>query len=50
MASKLAYYNELEPISKLFNSQMENICEQSNFIPILAKMDECIEYMQSNVS
>ncbi|RHZ56100.1 hypothetical protein Glove_406g88 [Diversispora epigaea] len=49
MASKLAYYNELEPTSKLFNSQIDNICEQPDFVPILSKLDECIEHMQSNL-
>ncbi|CAG8522986.1 372_t:CDS:10 [Acaulospora colombiana] len=48
MSSKLAYYNELEPITKSFNSPGDDICEQEDFIPMLAKLDECLEYMQSN--
>ncbi|CAG8451846.1 10392_t:CDS:10 [Dentiscutata heterogama] len=49
ISSKLSYYNELEAITKLFNSPGENICEQSEFIPVLAKLDECLDYMQSNL-
>ncbi|CAG8456803.1 818_t:CDS:10 [Funneliformis caledonium] len=49
ISAKLSYYNELETITKLFNSPGENICEQKEFIPILAKLDECLEYMQSNL-
>ncbi|CAG8436571.1 4543_t:CDS:2, partial [Scutellospora calospora] len=48
ISSKLSYYNELETITKLFNSPGENICEQPEFIPVLAKLDECLDYMQSN--
>ncbi|RIB08130.1 Sec34-like family-domain-containing protein [Gigaspora rosea] len=49
ISSKLSYYNELEAITKLFNSPGENICEQPEFIPVLAKLDECLDYMQSNL-
>ncbi|CAG8654676.1 11287_t:CDS:10, partial [Acaulospora morrowiae] len=49
MSSKLEYYNELEPITKSFNSLGEDICEQEDFIPMLTKLDECLEYMQSNL-
>ncbi|RIA80198.1 Sec34-like family-domain-containing protein [Glomus cerebriforme] len=49
ISAKLSYYNELESITKLFNSPGENICEQEEFISILAKLDECLEYMQTNL-
>ncbi|CAG8782065.1 9873_t:CDS:2, partial [Racocetra fulgida] len=48
ISSKLSYYNELEAITKLFNSPGENICEQPEFIPVLAKLDECLDYMQNS--
>jgi hypothetical protein len=49
ITAKLSYYNELESITKLFNSPGENICEQEEFVSVLAKLDECLEYMQTNV-
>ena len=49
ISSKLSYYNELEKITKLFNLPGESICELGEFIPTLAKLDECLEYMKDNV-
>ncbi|CAG8512769.1 11132_t:CDS:10 [Rhizophagus irregularis] len=49
ITAKLSYYNELESITKLFNSPGENICEQEEFVSVLAKLDECLEYMQTNL-
>ncbi|KAG9299881.1 hypothetical protein G9A89_005410 [Geosiphon pyriformis] len=49
MSSKLSYYNELESITSLFNSLGENICEKDEFVPTLARLDECLEYMQGNL-
>ncbi|KAI8090069.1 Sec34-like family-domain-containing protein [Gilbertella persicaria] len=48
LASRLAYFNQLEPIAKLFNSPGDDICLNSEFIPMLGKLDECIEYMQQH--
>ncbi|CAJ0836790.1 10002_t:CDS:10 [Entrophospora sp. SA101] len=49
MSSKLSYYNELETITKLFNSPGESICELKEFLPTLTKLDECLDYMQNNL-
>lgn len=50
LAARLEYFNQLEPIAKLFNSPGDDICLQPDFIPMLEKLDECIEYMQEHVS
>ncbi|CAG8514323.1 7608_t:CDS:10 [Paraglomus brasilianum] len=49
IVEKLRYYDELEDITKLFNSPGENICEQPEFVPKLKRLDECLEYMQNNL-
>ncbi|KAL0135965.1 Sec34-like family-domain-containing protein [Mucor lusitanicus] len=48
LAERLAYFNQLEPIAKLFNSPGDDICLQPDFIPMLEKLDECIQYMQDH--
>lgn len=50
LAARLEYFNQLEPIAKLFNSPGDDICLQPDFIPMLEKLDECIKYMQDHVS
>jgi hypothetical protein len=50
LASRLKYFNQLEPIAKLFNSPGDDICLNPEFIPMLNKLDECLEYMQEHVS
>lgn len=50
LAARLEYFNQLEPIAKLFNSPGDDICLQPDFIPMLVKLDECIKYMQDHVS
>ena len=49
LAERLAYFNQLEPIAKLFNSPGDDICLHPDFVPMLQKLDECIEYMQQHV-
>jgi hypothetical protein len=48
LTERLTYFNELEPIAKLFNSSGEDICLKQEFIPMLNKLDECIQYMQDH--
>lgn len=48
LAERLAYFNQLEPIAKLFNSPGDDICLNEEFIPMLTKLDECIQYMQDH--
>ncbi|CAO0796441.1 unnamed protein product [Mucor circinelloides] len=50
LAARLEYFNQLEPIAKLFNSPGDDICLQPDFIPMLEKLDECIKYMQDHHS
>jgi hypothetical protein len=38
-----------ESITKLFKSPEKNICEQKEFVSVLAKLDERLKYMQTNV-
>lgn len=50
LSERLAYFNELEPIAKLFNSSYGSgdICLNKEFIPMLDKLDICIQYMQDH--
>lgn len=48
LSERLAYFNQLEPIAKLFNSSGDNICLSPEFIPMLDKLDDCIQYMQTH--
>lgn len=50
LAGQLDYFNQLEPIAKLFNSPGVNICLDEEFIPMLEKLDKCIEFMQKHVT
>ncbi|KAI9314096.1 Sec34-like family-domain-containing protein [Dichotomocladium elegans] len=49
LADRLAYFNQLEPIAKLFNSPGEGVCLHPDFVPMLQKLDDCIEYMQQHL-
>ncbi|KAI8890745.1 Sec34-domain-containing protein [Backusella circina FSU 941] len=48
LAERLFYFNQLEPIAKLFNTPGEDVCLNEEFIPMLDKLDECIGYMQEH--
>ncbi|KAI8978061.1 Sec34-like family-domain-containing protein [Pilobolus umbonatus] len=50
LAERLQYFNQLEPIAHLFNSPGEDICLNPEFIPMLEKIDECIDYMHQHLS
>ncbi|KAK7079194.1 Golgi transport complex subunit 3 [Halocaridina rubra] len=45
--SKLSYFNEVEKISQKLNSPAFQVTSEG-FIPLLAKIDECIGYMNGN--
>jgi hypothetical protein len=49
ISEKIAYFNELEPIAKLFNSPGESLCLIDSFIPYLERLDICIQFMETNV-
>ncbi|GAA5814892.1 hypothetical protein MFLAVUS_008395 [Mucor flavus] len=48
LSERLAYFNQLEPIAKLFNSPGDDICINPEFITMLNTLDECIQYMQDH--
>lgn len=50
ISSKLAFFNQLEAITKIFNAPGEHVVLQDEFVPMLEKLDECLEYVQDNVS
>ncbi|CAH8334719.1 unnamed protein product [Eruca vesicaria subsp. sativa] len=47
LRSKLSYFDELENISSNFYSPNMNV-SNSNFLPLLKRLDECISYIESN--
>lgn len=49
MASKLSYFQQLETVARLFNVQGEDVCLRPEFSSTLAKLDECLDYVQNNV-
>ena len=48
IADKLAYFNELERISKLFNAP-EDVTKDELFVPMLYKLDGCIDFVTTNI-
>ncbi|KAF9175709.1 Golgi transport complex subunit 3 [Mortierella sp. AD011] len=49
MASKLSYFHQLEAVTRLFNSPGDDVCLRTEFIPMLSKLDECLDYVQQNL-
>ncbi|KAG0018581.1 Golgi transport complex subunit 3 [Podila clonocystis] len=49
MASKLSYFQQLEAVARLFNVQGEDVCLRPEFSSTLAKLDECLDYVQNNL-
>nr|GMC73003.1 conserved oligomeric Golgi complex subunit 3 isoform X1 [Ipomoea batatas] len=47
LQSKLSYFDELENVATSFYSPSMNVAN-SNFLPLLKKLDECITYVESN--
>ncbi|KAL0683356.1 hypothetical protein Bca4012_050204 [Brassica carinata] len=47
LRSKLNYFDELENISSNFYSPNMSV-SNSNFVPLLKRLDECISYIESN--
>nr|KAJ3422367.1 Golgi transport complex subunit 3 [Polyrhizophydium stewartii] len=45
LASKLAYFNELEPITKLLSAPGEAIVLDDRFGPMLQKLDQCLAFV-----
>ncbi|VFQ92552.1 unnamed protein product [Cuscuta campestris] len=45
--SKLSYFDELENVATSFYSPSMNV-SNSNFLPLLRRLDECISYVESN--
>ncbi|KAF8981652.1 Golgi transport complex subunit 3 [Entomortierella lignicola] len=49
MASKLSYFHQLEAVTRLFNSPGDDVCLRPEFVPMLSKLDECLDYVQQNL-
>lgn len=49
MASKLSYFHQLEAVTRLFNAPGDDVCLRPEFVPMLARLDECLDYVQQNV-
>lgn len=49
MASKLSYFHQLEAATRLVNTPGDDVCLRPEFAPMLAKLDECLDYVQQNV-
>jgi hypothetical protein len=47
LRSKLNYFDELENVSSNFYSPNMNV-SNSNFLPLLKRLDECISYIEDN--
>jgi hypothetical protein len=47
LREKLKYFNELESLSKKFNSPSLSV-QDEHFLPLLRKLDECIDFIQKN--
>ncbi|KAF9919287.1 Golgi transport complex subunit 3 [Lobosporangium transversale] len=50
MASKLSYFHQLEAVTRLFNTPGDDVCLHPEFVPMLSKLDECLDYVQQNVN
>ncbi|KAJ1658469.1 Golgi transport complex subunit 3 [Dispira simplex] len=46
--TRLAYFNDLEPITKLMHAPGEDVCLNPNFIPYLGRLEECINHLEAN--
>lgn len=49
IAEQLTYFKELERIAKFLESTNEELCLHADFIPILARIDVCIDFMDACV-
>ncbi|KAJ3010421.1 Golgi transport complex subunit 3 [Thoreauomyces humboldtii] len=49
LGSRLAYFNEIEPIAKFFAAPGEEVCLDDRFVPMLLRLDECIAFVQSHM-
>ncbi|KAJ3287812.1 Golgi transport complex subunit 3 [Borealophlyctis nickersoniae] len=49
LTSKLSYFNELEPIMKLFSAPGDTVCLDEKFIPMLERLDECIAFVSTHL-
>ena len=45
LAHKLAYFNELDPITRLLSAPGDGIVMESGFSPMLQKLDQCLAFV-----
>ena len=50
MGDRLRKFDVLEPAVKLFSGSGDDICLDPDFIPMLARLDDSLEFMGSHVS
>jgi hypothetical protein len=50
LASKLNFFNELDPITRLLSSPNEMVCLEDKFIPSLVKLDDCLAFLSEHAS
>ena len=48
IAHKISYFNELDKMTKKFYSPSLSVLEE-RFLPLLRRLDECIEFIVTNV-
>lgn len=46
----VAYFNDYEPISRLFSSTNVNVCLEDAFLPMLNRVNECILFLETKVN
>ncbi|KAI9090286.1 Sec34-like family-domain-containing protein [Phlyctochytrium arcticum] len=50
LSSRLSYFNDLEPIAKLFASPGDDICLDDKFVPMLLRLDECLAFVHAHIT
>ena len=49
LSKKLEYFIDLEPITRLFSTNSDRVCLEDTFIPMLQRLDDCIDYLEQKV-
>ncbi|KAJ3312446.1 Golgi transport complex subunit 3 [Blyttiomyces sp. JEL0837] len=49
IGDRLRKFDVLEPAVKLFSSSGDTVCLEADFIPMLARLDDCLEFVQENI-
>ncbi|KAJ3225402.1 Golgi transport complex subunit 3 [Clydaea vesicula] len=49
LSAKLAYFNQLEPVTKLLSNPGDLVCLDNQFIPVLSKLDHCLAFINDHL-